>query len=99
MTFHLQWTERGLQEFQTALDFIAADDPVNAQLVRDRTFRTISNLRAFSLGLPAPHGTQKIHVPKTSYFLVFRRDKKDAITICGFVHASRDWDRIDWESI
>jgi plasmid stabilization system protein ParE len=97
--FKLRWTDRGRREFLAALAFIAEDNPANALLVKERTYRTITNLEAFSLGLPAPHGTFKIYIQKTSYFLIFRRDKQGDITLCAFIHSSRDWEQIDWENV
>jgi plasmid stabilization system protein ParE len=97
--FRLEWTERGLQEFESALAFIAEDNPFNAQLVKDRTFKTIGHLEFFSLGTPAPNGSYKIYVPKTSYFLIFRRNTASDIKICAFIHASRDWEKIDWDNV
>jgi plasmid stabilization system protein ParE len=94
--FRLEWTERGLQEFQSALAFIAENNPTSAQLVRDRTFHTIGHLEFFSLGTPAPKGTFKIYIPRTSYFLIFRRDARGDIKICAFVHGARDFEKIDW---
>ena len=97
--FRLEWTERGLQEFESALAFIAEKHPYNAQLVKDRTFKTIGHLEFFSPGTEAPNGTYKIYVPKTSYFLIFRRDPNNDIKLCAFIHASRDWDKIDWDNL
>lgn len=97
--FRLEWTERGLQEFSSALAFIAEENPANAQLVKNRTAKTLTHLEFFSLGTPGPNGTEKIYVPKTPYFLIFRRDKNGDIKICSFVHASRDWEQIDWENL
>ncbi len=97
--FKLDWTDRARQELWSALAFIAEENPANAQRVKERTYRTITNLESFSLGLPAPAGTQKIYVPKTPYFVIFRRDDRGNVRICGFVHASRDWELYDWENL
>jgi plasmid stabilization system protein ParE len=97
--FKLEWTERAIQELQSALAFTAEDNPANAQLVGDRVRKTIGKLETFSLGSTAPNGTHKIYVPKNPYFVIFRRDRKDNVKICAFVHASRDWEQIDWENL
>jgi plasmid stabilization system protein ParE len=99
MSFGLQWTDRARTKFWSALAFIAEENPLNAQRVKERTHRTITNLESFSLGLPAPAGTHKIYIPKTPYFVVFRRGEDGNINICGFVHASRDWEIYDWENL
>ncbi len=94
------WTERALTDFESALAFIARENLANAQLVRERILSTLRNLEAFSLGLPAPKGHLKLCVPKTSYFVIFDRTKEDdGIVILAFIHASRDWEQIDWEKL
>ena len=92
------WTEQALIDFESALAFIAKDNPGNAQLVRDRILNTVRNLEAFSLGLPAPKGHMKLYMPKTSYFVIFNRTPKDdGIIVLAFIHTSRDWEQINWE--
>jgi plasmid stabilization system protein ParE len=99
MTFRPDWTERAQQEFLSALAYIAEENPANAQIVKERVEKTIGHLELFSLGLPAPKGTQKIYVPKTPYFVIFRRNSKGEITICAFLHSSRDWEQYDWDQV
>jgi toxin ParE1/3/4 len=96
----VRWTERAVADFESALAYIAKENPDNAQLVRERILNTVRNLEAFSLGLPAPKGHMKLYVPKTSYFVIFDRTKEDdGIVILAFTHASRDWEQIDWEKL
>ena len=96
----VRWTKRALNDFESALAFIAKDNPDNAQVVRERILNTLRNLAAFSLGLPAPKGHMKLYVPKTSYFVIFdSTPKDDGIIILAFIHASRDWEQIDWEKM
>lgn len=96
----IRWTERALTDLESALAFIAKESPAHAQLVRERVLSTVHNLEAFSLGLPAPKGHLKLYVPKTSYFVIFERTKaEDGIVILAFIHASRDWEQIDWETL
>ena len=99
MMFKLTWTERGQREFHSALAYIAEESPAGAQAIKDRVAKSLVHLESFSLGLPAPKGTHKLYVPKTPYFLIFRRDDDGDISICAFVHASRDWELIDWEQL
>jgi plasmid stabilization system protein ParE len=95
--FVLEWTERARLEYYEAITYLADKDPAAADRVQQRLLRAMENLETFSLGLPAPAGTWRVFVPKTSYFIIFRRDKSGSLMICGFVHAARDWERIDWE--
>jgi len=96
----VRWTENALADFEAALAFIAEEHPQNAQLVRDRILNTVRNLEAFSLGLPAPKGHLKLYIPKTSYFVIFdETPKDDGILILAFIHASRDWEQIDWDKL
>lgn len=97
--YRVEWTDRGIRELETSLSFIEEESPGNGRLVKQRVDKTLTNLGAFSLGLAAPKGTFRIYVPKTSYFLIFRRDQNGDVKICGFVHAARDWERIDWENL
>ncbi|MFN0193380.1 MAG: type II toxin-antitoxin system RelE/ParE family toxin [Aestuariivirga sp.] len=91
------WTEQAVADFEAALAHIAKDSPSNAQIVRDRILNTVGNIEAFSLGLPGPKGHLKLYIPKTSYFVVFdRTPRDDGVIILAFIHASRDWEQIDW---
>ena len=94
----VSWTERAVADFESALAYIAKENPANAQLVRERILNTVRNLESFSLGLPAPKGYLKLYIPKTSYFVIFDRVKlDDGVVIIAFIHTSRDWEQIDWE--
>ncbi len=95
----IEWTERALQDFESALAYIAEDNPNNAELVRARIFNTLRHLESFSLGLPAPKGALKLYIPKTSYFVIFRRNADGDISLRAFIHAAQDWEKIDWDKI
>jgi plasmid stabilization system protein ParE len=97
--FRVEWTERARQEFLSALAFIAESEPSNSELVKERTYKTITNLASYSLGIASPKGTMKIYVQKTSYFVIFRRDADGNVKICGFIHAARDWEDINWDAM
>jgi plasmid stabilization system protein ParE len=93
------WTAEALSSFEQAIAYIAKQDPQNAALVRDRVLNTVRHLESFSLGIPGPKGYLKLYIPKTSYFVIFSRNKKDEVTLLTFVHASRDWEKIDWSKM
>lgn len=95
----VRWSTSARDSFQEALDYIARQNPQNAVLVRDRIFKTLRNLESFTLGLPAPKGYYKLYIQKTSYFVVYDVQDDGNITLLAFIHAARDWDRIDWERL
>ena len=95
----ITWTERAVQNFESALSYIADDNPQNAVLVRNRILNTVKHLESFNLGTPGPKGTFKLYVPKTSYFVIFRREPSGNISIRAFIHTSMDWERINWDKI
>lgn len=97
--FRLRWSERAAQDFADLLDFIRSENPANAQLVRNRILKSGANLEMFSLGQAGPRGIFKLYVPKTSYFVIFRRDEKGDVGIRAFIHGSRDWDEFDWDDV
>jgi plasmid stabilization system protein ParE len=93
------WTEEALTSFEAALVYIAEQSPQNAALVRDRVLNTVRHLEAFSLGSPGPKGHLKLYIPKTSYFVIFSRNQNDDVTLLTFVHASRDWENMNWDKL
>lgn len=96
----VSWTEGAVADFESALAYIAKENPSNAALVRERVLNTVRNMEAFSLGLPAPQGHLKLYIPKTSYFVIFNRMKEDdGVIILAFIHTSRDWEQIDWQKM
>jgi plasmid stabilization system protein ParE len=97
--YRLRWSENATQDFENILEYIRRENPANARLVRARILKTLENLESFSLGQPGPMGTFKLYIPKTSHFVVFRRNDKGDIGIRAFMHASRDWTQIDWENL
>lgn len=97
--FQVKWTSKALEAFEAALAFVAEDNPANATLLRTRILHTVSLLESFSLGSPAPKGYSKLYVPKTPYFIIFSRDDLNQIRILSLIHASRDWEQMDWDKI
>jgi plasmid stabilization system protein ParE len=97
--FNLEWSERAAAQFDDLLAYIAAENPINARIVRERILNTLSKLESYSLGLPGPKETFKLYVQKTSYFVIFRRDDKGGVGIRGFLHASRDWEDVNWDEM
>ena len=96
---HIDWSDHAVQDFEAALTYIAGDNPQNAVLVRGRILNTVKHLESFSLGTQGPNGTHKLYIPKTSYFVIFRRDMDGNISIRAFIHAARDWENVNWNKI
>ncbi len=95
----ISWSERAVQDFERTLAYIADDNPQNAILVRNRILNTVKHLESFSLGTPGPNESLKLYIPKTSYFVIFRRDPDGNISIRAFVHSSMDWESINWDKM
>jgi toxin ParE1/3/4 len=95
----IRWSTRALQDFESALAYVAEENPQAARTMRERILATAGTLESFSLGLPGPNGCEKIYVPKTRYFIIFRRSSDGNVGIRALVHASRDWERINWDDM
>ena len=95
----IDWSERAISDFEAAIAYIAEESPQNAQLVRDRIFKTLRHLESFSLGTAGPKDTLKLFIPKASYFVIFRRNAEGDISLRAFLHTSQDWGKLDWDKI
>lgn len=95
----IDWSEHAVQDFEAALSYITCENPENAMLVRGRILNTVKYLESFSLGTQGFNGTLKLYIPKTSYFVIFRRDVDGNISIRAFIHAARDWENVNWKQI
>jgi toxin ParE1/3/4 len=97
--YQVRWSARARRQFLEILEYVGHENPANVELVSDRITKSIANLEVFTLGTEAPWGAYKLYIPKTSYFVIFRRDDSGNVGIRAFVHASRDWEQIDWENL
>jgi toxin ParE1/3/4 len=95
----IDWSEKAIADFESAIAYIAEESPKNAQLVRGRILKTLKLLESFSLGIPAPKGSYKLFVPRTSYFVIFRRNTDGDISLRAFLHTSQDWGKLDWDKL
>lgn len=94
----IAWSEQAARDFDDLLQFIGRDNPSNARLVATRVLKTLGMLEAFSLGQPIGDGVHRLYIPKTSYFVLFRRADNGDISIRAFIHSARDWEQFDWEA-
>jgi plasmid stabilization system protein ParE len=95
----INWSEGAIADLESTLEYISLESPQNAALVKNRIMQSLKNLEFFDLGTPAPNGTFKLYLPKTSYFVIFRKHGQDAITLCAFIHSSRDWEKFNWDKL
>jgi plasmid stabilization system protein ParE len=94
----ITWSEQAAREFDELLQCIGRESPANARRVATRVLKTLGMLEAFSLGQSVGEGVYKLYIPKTSYFVLFRRDAKADISIRAFSHGARDWEQFDWKA-
>lgn len=97
--YKVTWSESAAKDFDELLQYISNENPANARLVATRVLKTLGILESFSLGQQMGEGVFKIYIPKTSYFVLFRRDEKADISIRAFIHGARDFEKIDWENL
>ena len=95
----ISWSEQAARDYDELLQFIGRESPANARRVATRILKTLGMLEAFSLGQSIGEGVYKLYIPKTSYFVLFRRGDNGDISIRAFIHSARDWEQFDWESI
>jgi plasmid stabilization system protein ParE len=95
--YRITWSEQAARDFDELLQFIAIESPSNARRVATRITKTLGMLESFSLGQPIGDGVEKLYIPRTSYFVLFRRIENGTISIRAFIHSARDWQRFDWE--
>jgi plasmid stabilization system protein ParE len=96
--YSVTWSERAARDFDELLQFIGRENPANARLVATRVLKTLGMLESFSLGQQIGEGVFKLYIPKTSYFVLFRRNDEADISIRAFIHSARDWQHFDWEA-
>lgn len=85
------WALAALDDFASALTYIAAEDPQAAALVASRTDATARNLAELPAGRPGRvHGTYEKVVARTRYIVTFALSH-DTVTILRIIHGSRHW--------
>jgi plasmid stabilization system protein ParE len=92
------WSEQAARDYDELLQYIGRESPANARLVATRILKTLGMLESFSLGQQIGEGVYKLYIPKTSYFVLFRRNYDADISIRAFIHSARDWQQFDWQA-
>ena len=92
----VEWSSDALEDFETAIGYIAKDSRAAATIVADRIIETIDLLA----DLPTGHqgrvkGTYEKLVQRTPYIVAYAISDR-AIAVMRIIHASRDWREDEW---
>jgi plasmid stabilization system protein ParE len=70
----LEWLPPALAAYEATLTFIANEDPVSAQKVKERTDRALADILAFpGIGTPGSRrGERRFAIPNTGHVLNYR---------------------------
>jgi toxin ParE1/3/4 len=90
------WSDDALRDFDSAILYIATDDPQAASLVADRIEATIRLLAEMPVGRQGRvKGTYEIPGRRTRYIVAYALPDR-AITVLRVIHGSRDWPDDTW---
>lgn len=96
MTRAIVWSEEALDDFDTAITYIAIDSKRSASLVADRIEAAIGTLAAMPTGRPGRvAGMYEKPVSRTPYIVAYSLSDH-AIRIVRIVHGARDWPEGEW---
>lgn len=87
-----EWTEPALDDFISAAEYVAADDPAAAARLAAEISVAVMRLDQFpGLGKPGRRqGTRELALPRIPFVIVYRTKEK-AVTILRLLHSSRLW--------
>jgi toxin ParE1/3/4 len=87
----IAWGERATSDYHALLEFIADQDPANADLVDQRIMAVIETLAERPIGRPGRvSGTYEKTVLKTGLIVAYELSA-ETIGILRIIHARRDW--------
>ncbi len=90
------WSDDALNDFDSALFYVAKDDIVAARLIADRVDSAIRTLALNPIGRPGRvEGTFEKRVLKTPYIIAYVLTD-DTLTVLRVIHSSRHWKRDSW---
>ena len=93
---HIVWSEEALDDFQSAIFFIAKESPRAAELIADRLEQAINSLADMPTGRPGRvGGNYERFVQHTPYIIAYTLSDA-AVRITRIIHASRDWREGEW---
>jgi toxin ParE1/3/4 len=93
---HVVWSDEALDDFQTAIVFVAKDSARGAHLVADRLERAINSLAVMPTGRPGRVGGNYERVVQGTSYIVAYTLSDTAVRITRIIHASRDWREGEW---
>jgi toxin ParE1/3/4 len=98
MIRQIAWSERASADYHTQLEYIADQDPYNADLVDQRLMTAIEKLAVKPIGrVGRVAGTYEKSVLKTSLIVTYALEN-DKLQILRIIHQRRDWPIGDWPS-
>ena len=90
------WSSDTLDDFATAIAYIAAENPVAADLVAERIFAAIEMLADHPTGQQGRvKGTYEKYLHKTAYIVAYVMSER-SISVVRLFHAKRDWRPGEW---
>jgi len=96
MTRAIVWSDEALDDFDSAIAYIAKDSKRSASLVADRIEAAIESLSAMPTGRPGRvAGMYEKPVNRTPYIIAYSLSDH-AIRIARVVHGARDWPDGEW---
>jgi len=96
MKRHIVWGKKASADYHAQLEFVAAANPVNADLVDQRLFATIEKLAERPIGrVGRIAGTYEKSVLKTSLIIAYLLED-ESIHILRIIHAKRNWPEGQW---
>jgi toxin ParE1/3/4 len=92
----VEWSSDALADFDSAVDYIASENPGAARLVADRILTAIDHLADIPTGHQGRvHGTYEKLVQRTPYIIAYAMTEQH-IYILRIIHGSRDWPEGGW---
>lgn len=95
MTRPVLWSRDALDDLKKQLAYIAADDPVAAARVVDRSRKAAAELEDFATGRPGRlAGTYEKFVTGLSYIIAYEivpHGTGDVVAILRVIHIAREW--------
>ena len=97
VTRQIVWAPKAKKDFFHHLDYIQADSPNDAELVRDRILTRVMSLAKTPTGRPGRvFGTYEIFVPKTSLIISYELPDDKTLHILRLTQARRNWPENEW---
>lgn len=91
------WAPKAQRDLFDCFDYIFADHPPNADLVRNRILKRVTSLSDMTTGRPGRvFGTFEALVTKTSMIICYELPDKQTLHVLRIIHAKRSWPDGGW---